>query len=138
MICFIPESYTLPEPEFVSNFMSSQPGLQLENYLKPIILPEILQAQKEEVLRVFAAECIKPKEYIHEYDKYIALVSGQAEKDLEHFLREQHSFQDLLAEVINFQQLADQIQYSSCHGGHVSYHILIIVNLRKCYIVSMC
>lgn len=105
--------------------MSSQPGSQIGNNLKPIILPEILQAQKEEVCKVFLDECVKPLEYVHKYDKYLALVSGQAEKDMERFLSEQHSFQDILAQVTYYQQLADQIQYRPCQGGHVSYQTLI-------------
>ncbi|XP_028254184.1 dynein heavy chain 7, axonemal isoform X2 [Parambassis ranga] len=80
--------------------------------LKPIILPEILEAHQEEVRRVFRAECVRPKEYVHEYDKYAALVTGQAEEDVEQFLREQHSFQEIMVEVIHYQQLADQIQYT--------------------------
>ncbi|KAF3842869.1 hypothetical protein F7725_001718 [Dissostichus mawsoni] len=87
---------------------------QCGSTLKPIILPEILEAQREEVLRVFLAECVRPKEYVHEYDKYSPLVSRQAEEDVEQFLSEQHSFQDIMAEVVHYQQLADQIQYTSC------------------------
>uniref|UniRef100_A0A8D0ADE4 Dynein axonemal heavy chain 7 n=1 Tax=Sander lucioperca TaxID=283035 RepID=A0A8D0ADE4_SANLU len=81
--------------------------------LKPIILPEILEAQQEEVRRVFWAECVRPKEYIHEYDKYATLVSRQAEEDVDQFLSEQHSFQEIMVEVVHYQQLADQIQYTS-------------------------
>uniref|UniRef100_A0A671W0U7 Dynein axonemal heavy chain 7 n=1 Tax=Sparus aurata TaxID=8175 RepID=A0A671W0U7_SPAAU len=84
------------------------------NTLKPIILPEILQAHQEEVRRVFWAECVRPKEYVREYDKYATLVSRQAEEDLEQFLSEQHSFQEILGEVLHYQQLADQIQYTAC------------------------
>nr|XP_029135329.1 dynein heavy chain 7, axonemal [Labrus bergylta] len=89
-------------------------GSPFGSTLKPIILPEILQPQQEEVRRVFWDECVKPKEYIHEYDKYAALVSRQAEEDVEHFLSEQHSFQEVMAEVMHYQELADQIQYTSC------------------------
>lgn len=64
--------------------------------------------------RVFWAECVRPKEYVHEYDKYATLVSRQAEEDVEQFLSEQHSFQEILGEVLHYQQLADQIQYTAC------------------------
>lgn len=94
--------------------MSSQPDSQYGNFLKPTILPEFLQAQQEEVRRVFWAECVRPKEYIHEYDKYAALVSRQAEEYIEQFLSEQHSSQEIVMEMIHYQQLADQIQYTSC------------------------
>lgn len=62
---------------------------------------------------MFRAECVRPKEYIHEYDKYATLVSGQAEEDVEQFLSEQHSFQEIMVEMVHYQQLADQIQYTS-------------------------
>ncbi|XP_078119357.1 dynein axonemal heavy chain 7 [Sander vitreus] len=89
------------------------PGSQFGSTLKPIILPEILEAQQEEVRRVFWAECVRPKQYIHEYDKYATLVSRQAEEDVDQFLSEQHSFQEIMVEVVHYQQLANQIQYTS-------------------------
>ncbi|XP_041837982.1 dynein heavy chain 7, axonemal isoform X2 [Melanotaenia boesemani] len=90
------------------------PGSEFGNILKPIILPEIVQAQQEEVQRVLWAECVRPKEYVHEFDKYATLVSRQAEKDLEQFLSEQHSFQDIMAEMMHYQKLAEQIQCTTC------------------------
>lgn len=32
---------------------------------------------------MFWAECVRPKEYVREYDKYTTLVSRQAEEDME-------------------------------------------------------
>ncbi|XP_031730848.1 dynein heavy chain 7, axonemal isoform X1 [Anarrhichthys ocellatus] len=89
-------------------------SFQTGSTLKPIILPEILQAQQEEVRSVFWAESVKPKEYIHEYDEYATLVSRLAEEHVEQFLSEQHSFQEIMADVVHYQQLADRIQYTSC------------------------
>ncbi|TMS06223.1 Dynein heavy chain 7, axonemal, partial [Larimichthys crocea] len=105
-ISMIPRVETQLYPEW--------PDSQYGNFLKPTILPEFLQAQQEEVRRVFWAECVRPKEYIHEYDKYAALVSRQAEEYIEQFLSEQHSSQEIVMEMIHYQQLADQIQYTSC------------------------
>lgn len=93
--------------------------------------------------RVFWAECVRPKEYVCEYDKYATLVSRQAEEDLEQFLSEQHSFQEILGEVLHYQQLADQIQYTACKvlgqqdGTHLkwqcsaykSYYMLVLDSL---------
>ncbi|XP_061547478.1 dynein axonemal heavy chain 7 isoform X6 [Phycodurus eques] len=81
--------------------------------LKPVILPEIIQAQQEEVHRVIHTEYVKPTAYIHEYDKYTTLVNKEAEEAMERFLGEEHTFQELMNEVINYQQLIDQIQYTS-------------------------
>lgn len=61
---------------------------------------------------MFWAESVKPKEYVHEYDKYAPLVSRRTEQDVEQFLSEQHSFQEFMAEVLHYKQLADQIQFT--------------------------
>ncbi|KAM9385734.1 dynein axonemal heavy chain 7 [Pholidichthys leucotaenia] len=88
---------------------------QFGSTLKPTVLPEILEALQEEVCRVLWAECAKPEEYVHdEFDQYDKLVSRQAEEDVEQFLSEQHTFEDIRAEVIHYQQLADQIKYTQC------------------------
>lgn len=68
---------------FIPYFLSFQLVSNFGGTLKPIILPEIVQAQQEEVRRVFWAECVRPKEYVREYDKYTTLVSRQAEEDME-------------------------------------------------------
>ncbi|KAK2839527.1 hypothetical protein Q5P01_013267 [Channa striata] len=89
------------------------PCSQFENVLKPMILPEVYEGQKEEVRNMFWAACVRPKKHIYEYDKFATLISRQVEGDVERFLSEQHSFQEILAEVVHYQQLADQIQYTS-------------------------
>ncbi|XP_077435277.1 dynein axonemal heavy chain 7 isoform X3 [Vanacampus margaritifer] len=81
--------------------------------LKPVILPEIIEAQEEEVRKVIHAEYVKPVAYIREYDKYATLVNKEAELTMERFLGEEHTFQELLMEVNNYQQLIDQIRYTS-------------------------
>uniref|UniRef100_UPI0037E73D97 dynein axonemal heavy chain 7 n=1 Tax=Semicossyphus pulcher TaxID=241346 RepID=UPI0037E73D97 len=101
-------------PRMETKLFPDWQGSQFGSTLKPIILPEILQTQQEEVRRVFWAECVKPKEYINEYDKYAPLVTRQAEEDVEHFLSEQHSFQEIMVEVMHYQQFVDQIQYTLC------------------------
>ncbi|KAM9851167.1 dynein axonemal heavy chain 7 [Aulostomus maculatus] len=100
-------------PRVETKLYSDWPGIQSGGTLKPIILPETLQAHQEEVLRVIRAESLKPREYIHQYDRYVSLVSRQAEEEVEHFLRKNHSFEEIMMEVKHYQQLADQIQYTS-------------------------
>ncbi|XP_067372006.1 dynein axonemal heavy chain 7 isoform X2 [Channa argus] len=90
------------------------PCSQFESFLKPIILPEVLETQKDEVRNMFWAACVRPKEYICEYDKFAPLISRQADEDVEQFLSEQHSFHEILTEVVHYQKLADQIQYTLC------------------------
>ncbi|KAM4608668.1 dynein axonemal heavy chain 7 [Polymixia lowei] len=101
-------------PRVETKLYSKWPGTLSGDTLKPVILPEILAAQRDEVRRVVWAESVGPTEHVRLYDKYTALVSKQAEEDVEQFLREQHSFQEIMVEVVRYQQLADQIQYTSC------------------------
>lgn len=72
----------------------------------------------EEVRKVFWAECDRPKEHVREYDQYFTLVSGQSEEDVEQFLSEQHSFQEIMEKVQHYQQLAEQIRYTTCKVIH--------------------
>ncbi|XP_049583590.1 dynein axonemal heavy chain 7 [Syngnathus scovelli] len=81
--------------------------------LRPVILPEIVAAQVEEVRKVILAEYVKPVAYIHEYDKYSTLVNKEAEEAMERFLGSDPTFEELMREVINYQELIDQIQYTS-------------------------
>ncbi|KAL7881400.1 hypothetical protein AOLI_G00082480 [Acnodon oligacanthus] len=100
-------------PRVETKLYSEWPGTEMGS-LNPIILPEIVQAQKEEVQRVIREESNGPLEHVRLYDKYAPLVSQQAEEDVEQFLREEHSFQEMIIEVTRYQQLADEIQYNSC------------------------
>uniref|UniRef100_A0A8B9LG94 Dynein, axonemal, heavy chain 7 n=1 Tax=Astyanax mexicanus TaxID=7994 RepID=A0A8B9LG94_ASTMX len=90
-----------------------QPGTETPSGLNPIILPEILQTQKEEVQRVIHVECSGPIKHVRLYDKYASLVSNQAQEDVEQFLREQHSFQEMMMEMKRYQQLADELSDSN-------------------------
>lgn len=95
----------------VHNFL--QTGPNSEKKLKPIIQPDLVQAQMEEVRKLVSTEYVKPRECLKDYDKYSMLVSGQAERDVSSFLSQPYSFQDILAEVIRYQNLAEQIQHTS-------------------------
>ncbi|XP_029937135.1 dynein heavy chain 7, axonemal [Myripristis murdjan] len=105
-------------PRLETMLYSEWQGNRARVTLRPIILPEILQAQREEVCRVIWAESVRPSEHVRQYDKYAMLVSKQAEEDVEQFLQEQHSFQEIMVEVIRYQQLAKQIQSTSCKVEH--------------------
>lgn len=58
-------------------------------------------------------ESAGPREHLRLYDKYAPLVSKQAEEDVEQFLHEKHSFQEMMMEVTRYQQMADDIQHNS-------------------------
>ncbi|TWW80505.1 Dynein heavy chain 7, axonemal [Takifugu flavidus] len=67
----------------------------------------------EEVREVVSTESIKPRECITDYDKYATLVSGEAEEDVKNFLSRPYTFQEILANIVHYQNLAEQIQYTS-------------------------
>ncbi|XP_067117728.1 dynein axonemal heavy chain 7 [Osmerus mordax] len=100
-------------PRVETKLYSEWPGGQCGGSLRPVVLAEILEAQQEEVRRVVHSESAGPREHVRLYDRYASLVSQQALEDVEQFLREQHSFQEIMVEVTRYQQLADEIQYDS-------------------------
>lgn len=100
------------------NFL--QTGPNSEKKLKPIIQPDLVQAQMEEVRKLVSTEYVKPRECLKDYDQYSMLVSGQAERDVNSFLSQPYSFQNILAEVIRYQNLAEQIQHTSDEVTHLN------------------
>ena len=79
------------------------------------------------MLKFLRAGRLAPTKYLRVYDKYTALVSMQAQEEVSQFLREQHSFEEVMVEVIRYQQLSDQIRYTCCkvlvqskHHSHCS------------------
>ncbi|XP_041928965.1 dynein heavy chain 7, axonemal isoform X2 [Alosa sapidissima] len=100
-------------PRVETKLYSEWLGTQVGGNLKPVILPEIVAAQRELVQRVVREETAGPLEHLRLYDKYAPLVSKQAEEDVEQFLRDKHSFQEMMMEVMRYQQIADDIKYNS-------------------------
>ncbi|XP_062861638.1 dynein axonemal heavy chain 7 [Trichomycterus rosablanca] len=98
-------------PRVETKLYSEWPGTENGGVLNPVILPEILEAQKAEIHHVIREESAGPIEHVRLYDKYAPLVSQQAEQDVDHFLCDQHSFQEIMIEVLRYQQLANEIQY---------------------------
>ncbi|XP_069471802.1 dynein axonemal heavy chain 7 isoform X2 [Ambystoma mexicanum] len=81
--------------------------------LKPIILDEILEEHRRKIKEEVAKESQLPREHVNLYDKYNLLISKQADLDVEQFLSEEHTFEETMREVIKYQQLTDEIQYTS-------------------------
>ncbi|KAG8124794.1 hypothetical protein E2320_020258, partial [Naja naja] len=81
--------------------------------LKPIILDEILDAHKQKIRNEIAKEREAPTEHLKLYDKYHDLITKQAERDIDQFLSEEHTFEEITAEVARYQSIRDDIQYHS-------------------------
>ncbi|XP_047008198.1 dynein axonemal heavy chain 7-like [Ictalurus punctatus] len=98
-------------PRVETKLYSEWPGTKDARTLKPIILPEILKAQKYEILQVMHEDKRGPTEHVRLYDKFAPLVSEQAGQDIEQFLVEQHSFQEIMMEATRYQQMVDELQH---------------------------
>jgi len=59
-------------------------------------------------------------------------MSRPAEEDVELFLSEQHSFQDIMAEAMHYRQLAHQIQYTPCKVNYLTYQPRMIGRIKIC------
>ncbi|KAK9410832.1 Dynein axonemal heavy chain 7 [Crotalus adamanteus] len=81
--------------------------------LKPIILDEILDAHKQKIRNEIAKESVAPMEHLKLYDKYHDLITKQAERDIDQFLSEEHTFEEITAEVARYQSIREDIQYHS-------------------------
>ncbi|KAH0621601.1 hypothetical protein JD844_023099 [Phrynosoma platyrhinos] len=81
--------------------------------LKPIILDEILEVHKQKIKDEIAKESIAPIEHLKLYDKYQDLITKQSEREIDQFLSEEHTFEEITAQIAKFQNLRDEIQYTS-------------------------
>ncbi|XP_053363484.1 dynein axonemal heavy chain 7-like [Clarias gariepinus] len=103
-------------PRVETDMYTKWPGTEHTTILKPIIPPEIVQEGKDGIQRMIREEKTLPSEHVHMYDKFAPLVSKVAEEEVEQFLLEDHSYQDLMTEVTRYQELADEIQ---CDCGKI-------------------
>ncbi|XP_054535146.1 dynein axonemal heavy chain 7 isoform X6 [Pan troglodytes] len=81
--------------------------------LKPIILNEIVDAHKEKIKEVIMKESVAPTEHLRLYDKYDFLITRKAERDVDNFLAENHSYEKIIDEICKYQKLIEEIQYTS-------------------------
>ncbi|XP_013422101.1 dynein heavy chain 7, axonemal isoform X2 [Lingula anatina] len=100
-------------PRVETKLYSEWSGSTNKQFLKPVILPEIRAAHEDKVKAEIKKESVKPIHHAKHYDKYSFLISNQAEADVEQFLKEEHSFDEYVAEVKKYKQLLDDITYNN-------------------------
>ncbi|XP_060137433.1 dynein axonemal heavy chain 7 isoform X1 [Zootoca vivipara] len=81
--------------------------------LRPIILDEILEAHKKKVSDEIAKQSVAPIEHLKLYDKYHDLITKQADRDIDQFLSEAYTFDEITGAIAQYQNLRDEIQYNS-------------------------
>ncbi|QQP52953.1 Uncharacterized protein FKW44_005261, partial [Caligus rogercresseyi] len=74
-------------------------------YLKPIILQDIIDAFKRNVNRIIQKQSERPSEYTSNFDSYLYLVDGRADVEIQDYVKESHSFNDLVKKIKFFDNL---------------------------------
>lgn len=86
-----------------------------KTYLQPVIPDHIVQNCKDEIKAVLKNETLGPITYVQNFDKYMPLITRQAEEEVDKALSlkdgETIDFQYVLELVSKYQELNDEIQY---------------------------
>lgn len=100
-------------PRIETKLYTEWSGSKSKTFLKPIVLDEILQAHKDSVAAEIERQSLGPIQHAKYYDQFKALVSKQAEGDVDALLAENRPFDDYCREVRKYRKLMDDIQYKA-------------------------
>ena len=78
-------------------------------FLKPVLLPEIIDVAKDDVRKIVAEQNKMPIEYVKMFEQYMHLIDGSSEKSTDQYVTEEHTFDEFKEKVLFFDILGKTI-----------------------------
>ena len=78
------------------------------SYLKPIVLPDILEQMQNTVKCVLEKQSKHPIDYIKVFHQFLYLINGEAEMETNNYIQEDHKFEDFASRVRFFDNLCNE------------------------------
>ena len=82
-----------------------------KKYLRPNILDSILETLKNSVSKIVKEQSAGPIAHAKEYNRFEDLITSKAETEIEDYLLQNHTFEELAKEVSRYNALIDEISF---------------------------
>uniref|UniRef100_UPI00358E354F dynein axonemal heavy chain 7-like n=1 Tax=Myxine glutinosa TaxID=7769 RepID=UPI00358E354F len=81
--------------------------------LNAVILDEVIETEKQRVRAELAQHSLTLMEHVRLFDRHSALVTQQAEAELQEFLNQEHSFEEFVHEVLRQKSRINDVELTS-------------------------